>query len=140
MIQVPIIVKKIEEFKKKKEAKLVLERCLLSWIWRRRIRKLKEMKRKADEAKRKAEEEAKAKAAKAMLPKMMQKKKEEKQLDSSEIHEVRTGIGKPFSKQPLLLTGSDFRGLLTDVLLSSTSVHEPSLVQPWPRPHFCSPI
>ena len=41
--------KKIEEFQKKKRGKLIVERCLVAWIWRRRIRKLKNMKRKADE-------------------------------------------------------------------------------------------
>ena len=48
---VPIIVKKIEEFQRRKHGKVVVERCLLAWIWRRRIRKLREMKRKLDELK-----------------------------------------------------------------------------------------
>ena len=51
---VPIITKKIEEFQKKKHGKVVLERCLRTYIWRRRINKLKAMKRKAEEARAKA--------------------------------------------------------------------------------------
>jgi len=43
---VPIIVEKIKHFEAKKHAKKVIERCLIAWIWRRRIRKLREFKRK----------------------------------------------------------------------------------------------
>ena len=41
VLQVPIITQKIQQFEAKKKGKKVLERALLTWIWRRRIRKLK---------------------------------------------------------------------------------------------------
>ena len=50
---VPIIVKKIEEFQKRKRGKLIVERSLVTWIWRRRIRKLRAMKKELDDLKRK---------------------------------------------------------------------------------------
>ena len=46
----PILVEKIKFFEKKKQAKVVLERNLITWIWRRRIRKLKDLKKKEKKA------------------------------------------------------------------------------------------
>jgi len=94
---VPIITKKIEEFQKKKHGKVVLERCLRTYIWRRRIRKLKEMKRKAEEARAKAKRAfargAAQKKAKTESEKKKNAKKEEV-LDSAEIHALLVdGVG-----------------------------------------------
>lgn len=49
---VPIITQKIQQFEAKKKGKKVLERALLTWIWRRRIRKLKMLAEAAKKTKR----------------------------------------------------------------------------------------
>ena len=87
---VPIIVKKIEEFQKKKEGKKMVERNLVAWIWRRRIRKLKEMKRKQDEMLRRKQNAKKQLRTKIIgdLRRAKQKKFKEEQLDASQIQEV----------------------------------------------------
>ena len=89
---VPIIVKKIEEFQARKKAKLIVERNCVAWIWRRRIRKLKEFKRKADEAERQRKLKAQSILKKGLLGRQKQKKKEKEKevekLDSAEIHQI----------------------------------------------------
>jgi len=77
---VPIIVKKIEEFQKKKEGKKMIERNLVAWIWRRRIRKLKEMKRKNDEILRR-----KAEAKKALKSKILGDLRSKKAKEAAKI-------------------------------------------------------
>ena len=80
---IPRIVAKIKEFERKKAAKKVVERGLVSWIWRRRIRKLKKLKQQADEAEKKA---------KALMGK--KKNKEEKNKGRQMLpHEITNVIG-----------------------------------------------
>jgi hypothetical protein len=83
---VPVIVKKIEEFQKRKKSKVMLERAVRTWIWRRRIRKLKRIKWLADEEKRKAAEK-KAKMRRVILMGAKEKKKKE-MVTTAEIQEA----------------------------------------------------
>ena len=46
---IPRIVTKIEEYERLKAAKALVARRLLTYVWRRRIRKLRELKKRADE-------------------------------------------------------------------------------------------
>ena len=46
---IPRIVAKIKEFERQKAAKALVARRLLTHVWRRRIRKLRELKKRADE-------------------------------------------------------------------------------------------
>jgi len=90
---VPIIVKKIEEFQKRKMAKVIVERNVRTWLWRRRFRKLKAIKAKADEAERQRKLKAQSVLKKGLGALGRKKKEEEKakaveQLDSSEIHQI----------------------------------------------------
>ena len=46
---IPRIVAKIKEYERQKAAKALVARRLLTYVWRRRIRKLRELKKRADE-------------------------------------------------------------------------------------------
>jgi len=46
---IPRLVAKLKEFERRKAAKALIARRLLTFVWRRRIRKLKELKRKEQE-------------------------------------------------------------------------------------------
>ena len=46
---IPLLVAKLREFERRKAAKALIARRLLTFVWRRRIRKLKELKRKEQE-------------------------------------------------------------------------------------------
>ena len=46
---IPLLVAKLKEFERRKAAKALIARRLLTFVWRRRIRKLKELKRKEQE-------------------------------------------------------------------------------------------
>ena len=46
---IPRIVAKIKEYERRKAAKALVARRLLTYVWRRRIRKLRELKKRADE-------------------------------------------------------------------------------------------
>jgi myosin heavy subunit len=122
---VPIIVKKIEEFQKKKQAKVILERATRGWIWRRRIRKLREMKRKAEEARlaREAEERAKATATLSKMLGRKKKKESKKQLDSTQIHEVLSDMSAASREsQP---SGPATKGSCRDLLTSAMGAARP---------------
>lgn len=88
---IPIIVTKIKEFERKKAAKALVARKMLVYVWRRRIRKLKELKKKAEEQSRR---EA---AMSSKLKKAAGKKEKGKKAAGSQRHmmphEIASVIG-----------------------------------------------
>jgi len=117
---VPILVKKIQEFQGRKQARVKVQNAVRKWIWRRRIKKLKQFRDR--ERARLAEIERQKKIhAQSVLKKGIfarkqkieeEKKKNAEKLSSSEIHNIlaATCTKQPETKATQPVTRQELRG------------------------------